>query len=125
MATAPSVGPLDELTRLVREAQKLPRALPYERPANPLAHLLDVLSGRPDDDAPGTPAIPAAAPTAAAATSIEGLVGREVLALVSSRPLSPAARAEAVRRLVVAAQNPSSDNIRSALAVLLADSEDA
>lgn len=117
MATAND--PLAQLERAIAEARQLPPPEPYITNGDPLARLSSALRGQPGESTK------TAAIAVSDATPLESLVGREVLAMVSERPLSAEARAEAVRRLAVALQSPTQANVRSVLAVLVTGRDDA
>lgn len=115
--------PLAALARQIAEAAEIPPPQPYVQSDDPLARLQALMRGEAaNDDRPP-------APTAVAAVSgdggLEALVGREVLAMVASQPLAADAREEAVRRLAVALANPSPDNVRAVLRVLVTGRTDA
>jgi hypothetical protein len=108
-----AADPLDDLRRQIEEASQLPTAQPYTPSSDPLSRLRATLrSDAANDDRPRE-----------STGGVEAAIGREVLALVGSQPLSAAARAEAVRRVVAALENPTKDNVREVLAVLLSGAE--
>lgn len=121
-------NPLEQLRAKIAEAATLPAAEPFVRATEPLRQLQALISGAPqpvDADAPA-PATPRATMSAEPREvgAIDALVGREVLDLVGAQPLSAEAREEAVRRLVIAMQNPEAETLRSVLRVLVSNRVD-
>ena len=114
MARAAPEDPLEQLNQTIRAARELPTPEPHLRDDDPLRRLRAQIYGQPQESRPTEPGTP-----------LESLVGREVLAMLSERPLSAEARAEAVRRLAVALQSPTTQNVRSVLAVVVTDRADA
>lgn len=127
MATALDYDPIDLIRGQIAEATSLPEPEPYVPSSDPLERLRAHLRGESaqspanDDRAAATSEFPTADFADSADVSLEALIGREVLAIVGSRPLKAEARAEAIRRLAIALQNPSRDNIRAVLAVLISE----
>lgn len=118
-SNVPNVNPLDSLYRTIEEAAEIPPPEPHVPSVDPLATLRarwTQTEDTPTAPATGGMSAPQAAP---GADSLEALIGREVLAMIGDRPLPPDARAEAVRRSAVALQNPSAENVRAILAVLV------
>lgn len=131
MATA-AHDPLEQLGSRIAEAKRIPEPEPYMATTDPMAALRRRLSPETADRPANTntaagpaPAAPAAAAVSNGGGDLASLIGQEVLQMVASRPLPADAREEAVRRLSVALQNPSPDNIRSVLAVLVTGRTDA
>jgi hypothetical protein len=124
MATA-ARDPLEQLGSRIAEARRLPEPEPYVTAADPMEALRARLRG--EDAAPAnTNTAPApASTTEPTGGDLASLIGQEVLQMVATRPLPAEAREEAVRRVSVALQNPSPDNIRSVLAVLITGRTDA
>lgn len=56
---------------------------------------------------------------------MDAVVGQQILRTLEGRPLSGAARAEAIRRLSLAMQNPSGPNLEAVLDVLLSGNPDS
>lgn len=113
-------NPLHALEAAIAAAANLPAADPYIPAERPLERLAAHVRG---DDLASRPANSDVRPLDT--STVEARIGREVMAIVGSGSLSPAARLEAVRRLVVALDAPTPDNIRSALAVLITGRQDA
>ena len=119
--------PLAILQSQIDRAASLPSAEPYTPSTDPLARLRGHLRGEVDEAAndDAAPALSAPRPADGADSSLEAMLGREVLSMIANRPLPPEAREEAVRRLAIALQNPAPANIRSVLAVLITGRDDA
>ena len=107
-----ATNPLDALREQIERAAALPDPTPYDRPADdPLAVLrarFEERAEQPDvnlEDA-------------------DTILGREILAMAASRPLSAQARAEALRRLAVAIREPNTMNVRAVLRVVATDRTD-
>jgi hypothetical protein len=121
MATA-ATDPLEQLGSRIADAKRLPQPEPYVTAPDPMAALRARLRGEVDQ----APANTNTASTPSSSTGdVSSLIGAEVLRMVGSRPLPADAREEAVRRLSIALQNPSADNVRSVLAVLVTGRTDA
>ncbi len=116
-----AADPLESLLRQIVEATALPAPEPFIRSGDPLDRLLGQLRpGAANDDRP-----PAPAPAPATGGGIESVLGRELLQMAASTPLPAAAREEAIRRLGVAVENPSAENVRAVLRVLVTGRADA
>lgn len=124
MATA-ARDPLEQLGSRIAEARRLPEPEPYVTAADPMETLRARLRG--EDARPANTNTPSqeAGRIPATGGDLAALIGQEVLQIVASRPLPAEAREEAVRRISIALQNPSTDNIRSVLAVLVTGRADA
>mgnify|MGYP006194606249 CR=1 FL=1 len=122
---AAAADPLKSIEQLIAQASTLPEPEAHRPSPEPLLQLSNAIRGI-ESSAEGALPPSMASPVVAggASDSLDAIVGREVLRLVSERPLSAPARAEAVRRLTVALQNPSAPNLRSVLAVLVSDRTD-
>jgi hypothetical protein len=127
-----AIDPIHQLQAQIDEALELPTAQPYAPSDEPMARLLrlidDARNGREPVDPhaaqntntrPEPPEAAAAPAPAGAPGSLDALVGQSVLAMLEARDLAGSARAEAVRRLALAMQNPTAQNLQSVLDVLL------
>lgn len=115
---APAINPIISLETAIAKARQIPDAPEYTPPSDPLATLLKRISSTPEEESSSAPVIPKSSKSVSP-KGVEAALGKEVLNLVSSRPLSAKARAEAVRSALVAIENPTPDNVRSILAALL------
>ena len=118
MAASP-INPIISLETAIAKARQIPAAPEYSPPSDPLATLLKRISSAPEEtpSSSGSDASPASRNVVP--QSLEATLGKEVLNLVSNRPLSAQARADAVRSAIVAIENPTPDNVRAILAALL------
>ena len=112
--------PLQSLQLQIQQATVLPAPTPYMPSAEPLDRLRALLRGGDPSNDDSAATTPAADPV-----GIEAALGREVLAMLTSQPLPGTAREEAARRLLVALQNPTPDNLRSVLRVLVTGRADS
>ncbi len=122
-------NPIDQIRSQIDAAATIPSAEPFFPSDHPLERLLrtidDARNGRdvPSANENQIPAAAAAAAEAAPAVvpsgGLDSVVGQQVLALLEGRALSGEARAEAVRRLALAMQNPTTQNLQAVLDVLL------
>lgn len=113
-----AADPLESLRRQIEAAVALPVAQPYVRSGDPLDRLQAQLRGdAANDDQPRQPQV--------AASSLDSVIGREALQMVATTALPPAAREEAVRRLAIAIENPTAENARAVLRVVLTGRADA
>lgn len=134
-----ATDPITRLREQIGEATRLPSPQPYARTAEPLERLLqsidDARNGRlpaeevatksaantnsiapqPSSTQTGSPRPGAAHP----AGPVDAVVGQQILKVLEGKPLSGEGRAEAVRRLSLAMQNPSTSNLEAVLDVLL------
>lgn len=117
-----AADPLESLRQHIQDASDLPSAEPYVPAADPLDRLKSLLAGQSaaNDD----PIVSAPQPAPAPGGGFEALLGREVLEMVRAQPLTAEAREEAVVRLTVALQNPTKDNLRAVLRVLISNTLD-
>lgn len=116
---APSDDPLARLRRTIADAKagRLPEEIPPDKPA---ANTNTTGGGQPPSAT--TPASASVAPAAAGA--VDAIVGQQILNTLEGRPLSGEARAETVRRLALAMQNPSDTNLQAVLDVLITGDPD-
>ena len=105
-----AANPLDSLRRQIEAAASIPAAEPYERAGDPLQRLDAILRGDAANDDLSSAPLP---------SDTDAIVGRELLSILSAEPLPGPARAEVARRIALAMQAPTSNDLRAILSIIL------
>lgn len=122
--SAAFLHPLSDVYETVASSYEAHYPSAYQPPDDPLGVLSERVRGREPQlevESENTPEPGVEAVEQGQSTGLEAILGREVLALAGSSALSSEARQEALKRVAIALENPSRENVRAILLALIQD----